>query len=64
MANYSVRRVLIESIDGGTDVFVSEGSLLKNQVPIQNVPNMPPLMRTAIEDQRKYEGWKHENLEN
>lgn len=63
MANYSVRRVLIESIDGGTDVFVSEGSLIKNQVPVANIPNMPPVIRTAIEDQRKFEGWKYENLE-
>jgi hypothetical protein len=62
-ANYSVRRVLIESIDGGTDVFVSEGSLIKTQVPISNMPGMPPVMQTTIQDQRKYEGWKHENLE-
>lgn len=63
MANYSVRRVLIESIEGGTDVFVSEGSLIKTNVPVSNIPNMPPIMRTTIEDQRKFEGWKHENLE-
>lgn len=59
-ANYSVRRVLIESIDGGTDVFASEGSLLKTQVPV-NMPGMAPIIRNSIEDSKKFEGWKHEN---
>jgi hypothetical protein len=57
---YSFRRALIESIDGGTDVFVSEGIITKKQVPI-NQPGLPPMTRTAIEDQRNFEGWKHEN---
>lgn len=66
-ANYSCRRVLIESIDGGTDVFVTEGTINKTQIPIQQgmpgmpgVPNIPGLQRIAIEDQRKFEGWRHE----
>lgn len=58
--NYSFRRGLIESIYGGTDVFVSEGTITKKQVPITQ-PRMPPITRIAIEDQRKFEGWKHEN---
>jgi hypothetical protein len=60
--DYSFRRALIESIDGGTDVFVTEGTLIKQQVSVSQ-PGMPPLTRIAIEDQRKFEGWKHEELE-
>ena len=67
MANYSFRRALIESLEGGTDVYLSEGVLLKlvsvfNQIPIPDIPNMPPVMRTTIENQQKFEGWKHENI--
>jgi hypothetical protein len=58
--DYSVRRGLIESIDGGTDVFVSEGTLIKNNAVIQQQPI--PITRTVVEDQRKFEGWKHEDL--
>jgi hypothetical protein len=61
-ANYNCRRVLIESLKYGTNVFVSEGSLIKT---IQNIPQMPPLppiQRTIIDDQRLYEGWKSELL--
>lgn len=62
-ANYSVRRSLIESIEGGTDVFVSEGTLMKSQVQVQTQPGAPPIMQTAIQDNRKFEGWKHEDLQ-
>lgn len=58
--DYSCRRALIESIAGGTDVFVSEGTLLRRAIPIPEAPNLPPLQRFVIEDQRKFEGWKHE----
>ncbi len=58
--NYSCRRALIESIAGGTDVFVSEGTLLRNNQIISQGPNLPPIQRVVIEDQRKFEGWKHE----
>lgn len=58
--NYSFRRALIESIHGGTDVFVSEGIITKKPIPISQ-PGLPTLTRTAIEDQRIFEGWKHEN---
>jgi hypothetical protein len=61
-AAYTVRRSLIESIDGGTDVFITEGQLIKNQTPVQMAPNMPPIMQIAIQDNRKFEGWKHEDL--
>lgn len=62
--NYSFRRAIIESIEGGTDVFVSEGTMTKSQISLQqNIPgitNAPGLQRITIEDQRKFEGWKHE----
>lgn len=61
-ATYNVRRSIIESIEGGTDVFVSEGQLIKNQ---NNVPmglNMPAVIQTSIQDNRKFDGWKHEDI--
>lgn len=57
---YSCRRVLIESIDGGTDVYVSNGTLIKH---IQSIPQqqpLPPVQRTTIENQMNFEGWEHE----
>lgn len=60
-ANYSCRRILIESVGGGTDVFVSEGSVVKQQQAIPQQPPLPPLQRTIIDDNRTFEGWKHEN---
>jgi hypothetical protein len=59
--NYACRRVLVESINVGTHAYVSEGSLIKN---VQNIPQMhplPPIQRTLIDDQRKFEGWRFEN---
>ena len=41
-------------------MYLSEGIITKKQVPI-NQPGLPPMTRTAIEDQRNFEGWKHEN---
>ena len=58
--NYSARRALIESIDGGTDVFLSEGTLVKHVQTINQPPPLPPIQRIAVEDQRRFEGWKHE----
>jgi hypothetical protein len=58
--NYSVRRSLIESIDGGTDVFISEGTLTKNLSQVQLAPHLPPITQTAIQDNRRFEGWKYE----
>ncbi len=48
---YSMRRALIESVEGGTDVFLSEGILSKHN--LQNG-------QVAIQDNRTYEGWRHE----
>ena len=57
--DYNFRRCLIESILGGTHVFISQGTL--NQQQIQSQPNMPP--QTAINDKRVFEGWRHESNE-
>lgn len=46
---YNFKRVLLESISGGTDAFVSEGILQR----IQQQGNI------GIQDQRLFEGWKH-----
>lgn len=48
--SYSHRRVLLESLYNGTDVFVSEGKLLKTNAIGQ------------ICDNRTFDGWKHEKL--
>lgn len=53
--SYSFRRVLIESVNNGTDVFVSEGELIKQ---IVTPPGMPP--QFTLNDNRTYEGWKYE----
>jgi len=60
-ANYTCRRVLIESIEGGTDVFLSEGQIVKQQQQIPQQPPFPPLQRTIIDDNRSFEGWRHED---
>lgn len=58
--NYSCRRVLLESIDGGTDVFVTEGALIKTTQTINQPQGLPPINRTTIENQLEFEGWKYE----
>ena len=55
-AAYSCRRALIDSVPGGTDFFVSEGTIAQRQIQIQ-----PGVTQLAIEDQRTFEGWRHEN---
>ncbi len=59
-ANYVCRRVLLESIDGGTDVYVTEGALTKTTQTIAQPPPLPPINRSTIENQMNFEGWKHE----
>ena len=53
-ANYSCRRCIIESVNGGTDVLVSEGVLTKQ------VMSTPAGNKFLIQDGRVFEGWKHE----
>lgn len=51
--NYSFHRGILDSIDGGSDIFMTEGTLTK--LPQQQV-NQP----IAIQDNRTFEGWKHQ----
>jgi len=60
-ADYSCRRILIESLKGGTHVFVTEGTFIKNVQNVQQQNPFPPIQRTLIDDQRKFEGWKFED---
>lgn len=55
-AAYSCRRALIDSVPGGTDSFVSEGTIAQQPIQIQ-----PGVTQIAIEDRRTFEGWRHEN---
>jgi len=57
MCQYFFRRCLIESVAGGSDVFVTEGVLKKVHVPVQS--GIPA--QVAINDTRIFEGWRHEN---
>lgn len=61
---YSFRRALIESIDYGSNVFLSEGSIIKQTIQAnQQNPGqlfVPP--QTIIQDNRSFEGWRHETL--
>jgi len=58
--NYVCRRVLLESVEGGTDVYVTEGTLIKSTQVINQQPPLPPITRSVIENQMSFEGWKHE----
>lgn len=53
-ANYHFKRGIIESIDGGSDYFESEGVLSSASVTLPDGS-----VQTGIKDQRVYEGWKH-----
>ena len=55
--NYALKRALLESVKGGSDYFVSNGSLTKQQIPVG--PNGH--QRVNINDTRNFEGWKHDN---
>jgi hypothetical protein len=58
--NYKFRRAIIESIDHGCDVFMSEGLLLKQTI---TQPRPQPTQQTVIQDNRNFEGWRHEEIE-
>ncbi len=55
-ANYSLKRGLIESVSGGSHYFISEGVLTLQQTQAQ-----PGVIQTTFQDQRTFEGWRHEN---
>lgn len=54
---YECRRGLIETIDNGTDVFITSGNLEANNVNPH--PSAPP--QVVINNNITYEGWKHED---
>lgn len=53
---YQLRRCLIESTTGGSHFFVSKGQMVKQQIQPQ-----PGVLKNIIQDQRQFEGWKHDN---
>ena len=60
-SSYKFRRAIIESLSGSCDVFSSEGTLIKQTIP-QGQPI--PVQQTIIQDNRTFEGWRHEIIEN
>jgi hypothetical protein len=52
-AGYRLRRAVVESMNGGSDYFSTEGTLMR--VTQQGAPP------NAVQDQRQFEGWRHEN---
>ena len=55
--DYKFRRGLIETINGGTDVFISEGQLIKVQAPKMGQQIMQPV----LQDDRRVDEWIHED---
>lgn len=57
---YSLKRGLLESPQGGSYYFCTEGQLSRQTVMLQpGVPN--PAVAGPLQDNRTFEGWKHEN---
>lgn len=54
LRTYEFKRAFLESVAGGSHSFVSAGQLRKQQIP------SPTGLQDMIQDQRSYEGWKHE----
>jgi hypothetical protein len=60
--NYSFHRAIIETLGGGSDIFVSDGALNKQVIPQQILgPNQIPLQmnQVIVQDNRIFEGWRH-----
>lgn len=57
---YNVRRALIESINGGSDAFVTEGVV--KRIMVSGAPGQPP--QPGIQTTKTFEGWKHESNNN
>lgn len=55
-ASYSLTRALIESAEGGSHSFISEGNLKRQQIQLK-----PGLVQDAIDDKREFEGWRHQH---
>ena len=56
-AEYALRRAIIESVEGGTHAFVSEGTMVR-----QHVESQPGVMTYIVNDQRRFEGWRHSDV--
>jgi hypothetical protein len=65
---YNIKRALVESIDGGSHYFLTEGkvSILPGP-PTAMIPGLPdgfmpglPTGQTIIQDNRTFEGWKYD----
>lgn len=59
--HYAFRRGLIESLYNGTDVYVSEGDLSMTTVGGIMGPMGPMPVQNQLQDNRIFEGWKHES---
>lgn len=55
-AEYSFTRALVESLDGGAHAFVNEGTLIRQKIEVQ-----PNIFADAINNEVKFEGWRHQN---
>lgn len=51
-SQYNLRRALIESVDGGTDVFITSGNISGSM--ISNINQL------IVTDNKTFEGWSHE----
>lgn len=49
---YSVRRCILESVEGGADYFVTEGEVIRGTMPNNQV---------AIKNKVNFEGWRHDS---
>ena len=49
---FTITRALVEGMVGGCYGFVSEGTLMRVQVPVNNV------LQEAVKDERTFEGWR------
>lgn len=54
--NYELRRGLVESVSGGSHVFVSRGQMTRRQIQAQ-----PGVLMQGVESRLVQEGWIHEN---
>lgn len=59
--HYLFRRGLIESLYNGTDVYMSEGDLSMTQIGGGMGPIGPIPVQNQLQDNRIFEGWKHES---
>ena len=57
-AQYKFSRALIESVNGGSHKFISQGQLIKQQITDQNIGSVQEIVR----DSRTFEGWRYEQL--